>query len=146
VQSTDARSDSRIDPSVARQLQLGSAVMMPICTSGTLAGVLSVFSRHPRAFDTFHIRRLERLASVIASALQMPPLEPQQADSSAGIGTSSDVPDGFAGPGDSRLAPTLLTPKSLAAPANAHPLHRLESLWNLIETAHHRRRSSNSAQ
>ena len=147
AQTSDARSDPRIDPAIARQLQLGSAVIMPICASGKLAGVLGVFSRHPRAFDNFHIRRLERLAAVIASALQMPPLEQPPAQSKSALGASqpwgrgaesakSDRPKG------SRLAYGLLTPKPLAATSEGRPLHRLESLWNLIESAHYRRRSS----
>jgi hypothetical protein len=165
AQTSDARSDPRIDPAIARQLQLGSAVIMPICASGKLAGVLGVFSRHPRAFDNFHIRRLERLAAVIASALQMPPLEQPPAQSKSALGASqpwgrgaesaksasSDGPAIFARsdtsaksdrPKGSRLAYGLLTPKPLAATSEGRPLHRLESLWNLIESAHYRRRSS----
>ena len=61
-----------IDAVVARQLQLGSAVIIPIYSSGALTGALAVFSRHPRAFDEFHIRRLERLAAVVTGALQTP--------------------------------------------------------------------------
>jgi putative methionine-R-sulfoxide reductase with GAF domain len=156
VQTADARSDPRIDPAVARQLQLGSAVIMPICAPGKLVGVLAVFSRHPRAFDSFHIRRLERLAAVIASALQIPPLEPAPAESKPKISASeqwlrerraesarfarSDRPE------ESRLVSSLLAPKPLAAPAEGRPLHRLESLWNLIESAHYRRRSSSPMQ
>jgi transcriptional regulator with GAF, ATPase, and Fis domain len=131
VQTSDARSDSRVDTAVARQLQLGSAVIMPICAPGKLAGVLGVFSRHPRAFDNFHIQRLERLAAVIAAALEIP-----EAELKPGSGPRSAKPD------ESRLEPNLLTPKPLASAAHGHPLHRLESLWNLIETAHYRRRSS----
>jgi signal transduction protein with GAF and PtsI domain len=130
VQTSDARSDSRVDTSVARQLQLGSAVILPICDPGKLAGVLGVFSRHPRAFDNFHIQRLERLAAVIATALEIPAVAPPEAELKP------------ARPDESRLEPNLLTSKALASAAPGHPLHRLESLWNLIETAHYRRRSS----
>jgi len=136
VQTSDARSDSRVDTAVARQLQLGSAVIMPICAPGKLAGVLGVFSRHPRAFDNFHIQRLERLAAVIATALEIPEVAPPEAELKLGSGSKSARPD------ESRLEPNLLTPKPLASVVDGHPLHRLESLWNLIETAHYRRRSS----
>ena len=122
VQSSDARSDSRIDAAVARQLQLGSAVIMPIYSSGTLTGVLAVFSRHPRAFDEFHVRRLERLAAVVTGALQTP----------AAASTKSAR-------SDSRLASTSPTEKNSAAAPGGRPPHRLESIWNLIEP---RRKSS----
>ena len=89
MQTSDARSDSRIDTAVARQLQLGSAVIMPICAPGKLAGVLGVFSRHPRAFDNFHIQRLERLAAVIAIALDIPVLAPPEAELKPGSGSRS---------------------------------------------------------
>ncbi len=162
AQTSDARSDPRIDTAVARQLQLGSAVIMPICAPGKLAGVLGVFSRHPRAFDNFHICRLERLAAVIAGALQMPPLETPPAEPAIGAGqswvrgtefaksassdgpaisTRSDTPAKSDRPGESRLTYGLLTAKPLAATSEGRPLHRLESLWNLIESAHYRRRS-----
>jgi len=135
VQCSDARSDSRIDAAVARQLQLGSAVIMPICSSGTLTGVLAVFSRHPRAFDEFHIRRLERLASLVSGALETPaathPEAPLKPETSARSARS-----------DSRLASTSLTAKNSATVPGARPPHRLESLWNLIEPAQHKQKSS----
>jgi hypothetical protein len=176
VQTSDARSDPRIDASIARQLQLGSAAIMPICAPDKLAGVLAVFSRHPRAFDNFHIRRLERLAAVIASAMQTPPVEPPEAESKTGSGVNSarfaeaarsdrpdksdelakpDVSDGEArfarfdrsdGSGRFRPASSLLTPMQLAAAVESRPLNQLESLWNLIESAHYRRRSSSPVQ
>jgi hypothetical protein len=166
AQTSDARSDPRIDTAVARQLQLGSAVIMPICTPSKLAGVLGVFSRHPRAFDNFHIRRLERLAAVIASALQMPPLEMLPAEPAIGASqpwlgdrgaesarsaisassARSDTTAQSARPKESRLASSLLTAKQLAATSESRPLHRLESLWNLIESAHYRRRSLSPVQ
>jgi hypothetical protein len=121
AQTSDARSDPRIDTAVARQLQLGSAVIMPICAPSKLAGVLGVFSRHPRAFDNFHIRRLERLAAVIAGALQMPPEEPANRASQPWLGdrgaesassassASSDTSATSARPEEPRLASSLLT-------------------------------------
>jgi hypothetical protein len=141
VQTSDARSDARIDPAVARQLQLGSAVILPICVPGKLAGVLSVFSRYPRAFDNFHVRRLERLAALIAGAL----VEPPEGKSNPGSPNSARF-DKSDGPEEPRPASNLLAPGPLAATADGRLQNRLESLWNLIETTHHRRRSSNSTQ
>jgi putative methionine-R-sulfoxide reductase with GAF domain len=140
VQSPDARSDSRVDAAVARQLQLGSAVIVPICAPGKIAGVLGVFSRHPRAFDNFHIRRLERLAAVIAIALHATLVEPPEGESKPEITARSDRPE------MSRFVPTLPTPKPLAVPVAGRPLHRLESLWNMIEIAQHRRGGSSPVQ
>ena len=141
VQTSDARVDARVDTAVARQLQLGSAVIMPICAQGKLAGVLGVFSRHPRAFDSFHIRRLERLAAVIASAMQIAPMEPAR-EMKPGISARSDR----SGWSEFLLAPNLLTPEPIASTVIDRRLQRLESLWNLIESAHHRRRNSSPAQ
>ena len=137
VQTPDARSDSRIDAAVARQLQLGSAVIVPIGAPGKIAGVLGVFSRHPRAFDNFHIRRLERLTAVVAIALHATLVEPPEGESKPGITARSDRPE------ESRFVPTLPTPKP---PVDSRPLHRLESLWDMIEISQHRRGSSSPMQ
>jgi putative methionine-R-sulfoxide reductase with GAF domain len=137
AQSPDARSDARIDATVTRQLQLGSAVIVPICAAEKINGVLGVFSRHPRAFDDFHIRRLERLAAVIASAMQISPGERPGGELKSGSGVSS------ARSGEFRLASLL----GMRLPASdGRPLNRLESLWNQIETAHRRKDSSDPVQ
>jgi len=150
TQSSDARSDARIDAAVARQLQLGSAVIVPICSADKIDGVLGVFSRHPRAFDDYHMRRLERLAAVIAGALQMPPTGTDEELKSAS-GATSAKPGRFslASLLDARPSPSLarhaqMRPASgTATQHEGRPLNRLESLWNMIETAHRRRESSN---
>jgi GAF domain-containing protein len=137
VQTADARSDSRIDVSIARQLQLGSAAIMPVGDVDQLAGVLCVFSRHPRAFDNFHVERLERFATVIAAAVQMSLLEQSGIELKPGMASRSEA---------THVVPKLLSPETAAVRADAPPLHRLESLWNMIETAHRRRRGSGPVQ
>jgi len=144
TQTCEARADARIDAAVARRLQLGSAVMVPICSAEKIHGVLGVFSRHPRAFDGFHVRRLERFAAEIAMAVQMPALAPG-GEFKYGIDTSS---------ADAPLASWLGTkalshhaqPPRMPSPHDGRPLNRLESLWNLIETAHRRKAGANPVQ
>ena len=137
AQTVDARSDPRIDAAVARQLQLGSAVIMPICSAEKITGVLGVFSRHPRAFDDFHLRRLQRLTAVIASSLDTPNTPPDREFMSAS--GAKFVPSEefrFATLSGSGAKPPV------SAPHAGRPLNRLESLWNLIETAHRGARSN----
>jgi hypothetical protein len=131
AQTVDARSDPRIDAAVVRQLQLGSAVILPICPAEKIAGVLGVFSRHPRAFDDFHIGRLRRLTAMIASALDTPPDRECKSASGAKFVPSEEF----------RFASSSGAKPAVSARAPVHdgrPLNRLESLWNLIETAHRR--------
>ncbi len=136
AQTVDARSDPRVDAAVARQLQLGSAAILPICPAEKIIGVLGVFSRHPRAFDDFHLRRLQRLTAVIASSLDTPP---DRRFKSAGG-------DKFVPSEEFRFASLSGSGSGAKPPASAphagRPLNRLESLWNLIETAHRGGRSN----
>ena len=136
AQTVDARSDPRIDAAVARQLQLGSAVILPICPAEKIIGVLGVFSRHPRAFDDFHLRRLQRLTAVIASSLDTPPdREFKSAGGDKFVPSEEFRFASLSGSGSGAKPPA-------SAPHAGRPLNRLESLWNLIETAHRGGRSN----
>jgi len=67
----DAKTDSRVDPVVAEQLKMRSAVMLPVTVSGRIAGILALFSDEPNAFGASTTRdRLGRLLQFLAAALQ----------------------------------------------------------------------------
>jgi hypothetical protein len=73
VHCPDAQSDPRIDPAVARELQIGSILVAPIFADGKLAGILEVLSKHRSAFDRYHTSRLEAFASLLGTAIEFVP-------------------------------------------------------------------------
>jgi GAF domain-containing protein len=73
VHCPDAQSDPRIDPALARELQIGSILAAPIFAAGKLAGILEVLSRHRGAFDKYHTSRLEAFASLLGTAIEFTP-------------------------------------------------------------------------
>ena len=77
VTCTDVRTDSRVDPAIASQLEMRSVVIFPIVANGTIAGLLSVFSNEARAFDRRHVSRLKTLATMAGAAIE----ENREADS-----------------------------------------------------------------
>jgi hypothetical protein len=70
VWSNDVRSDRRVDPSIADQLDLRSLVIVPITVVSRFAGLLEVFSNRPQAFNKRHLEQLQYLASVLSRAIQ----------------------------------------------------------------------------
>jgi hypothetical protein len=62
----DARNDSRIRPSVAKTLHLGSAVAVPIHAQGSVVGVIEVFSYKPSAIYATDVDVLKQLANLFA--------------------------------------------------------------------------------
>ncbi len=58
--------DARVDAEVCRQLNLRSAVLVPILESGEIRGVLEVFSSRPYAFARGDIQRFEQAAGLVA--------------------------------------------------------------------------------
>jgi TPR repeat protein len=65
----DAEADSRVEPSLAKSLQLRSAVAVPIMAKGSVLGVLEVLSSRPSAFSPTHVTRLLRVALLLAPIL-----------------------------------------------------------------------------
>jgi len=72
VRCDDTQADSRVDAEVCRQLDLRSAVLVPVTGSGGLCGVLEIFSNRPRAFASDDIRRFEQLAKLMVKLVDVP--------------------------------------------------------------------------
>jgi GAF domain-containing protein len=70
VSSGDARSDPRVDPSVAAQLDLRSLMILPIAVASRFAGLLEVFAKSPQAFNRRHLEQLQYMVSVLTQAIQ----------------------------------------------------------------------------
>jgi TonB family protein len=70
VHCNNAESDPRVNAVAARQLKLGSAIIVPVFALGRLSGLLEVFSPRTQAFDEKHVARLERFAELLASAVE----------------------------------------------------------------------------
>ena len=64
----DMENDARVDPEVCRALGVGSLMAAPIVCDFRVAGLLEVFSPHPRAFTRAHGTILERLVEMIPYA------------------------------------------------------------------------------
>ena len=72
VRCNDTQTDARVDAEVCRQLDLRSAVLLPIVDSGEMCGVLEVFSNRPQAFASDDIRRFEQVAGLVAKVMREP--------------------------------------------------------------------------
>jgi TonB family protein len=70
IHCSDTESDPRVNAAAARQLKLGSAIIVPVFALGRLSGLLEVFSPRAHAFDEKHVARLERFAELLASAVE----------------------------------------------------------------------------
>jgi len=70
VSSNDVRADQRVDPLVARTLDLRSLVIMPIAADSRFAGLLEVFSERPQAFNGRHLEQLQCSVRVLSQAIQ----------------------------------------------------------------------------
>jgi hypothetical protein len=62
----DTEKDSRIDPTVAKSLNLRSAVAVPIETRGTVIGVIEVFSSRPSHIYAADVAVLKQFADLFA--------------------------------------------------------------------------------
>jgi hypothetical protein len=71
----DAENDSRIQPSVAKSLNLRSAVAVPIKAQGSVIGVLEVFSPRPSDIEPADVETLKGFAKLFALTIarQSPP-------------------------------------------------------------------------
>ncbi len=55
---TDAADDSRVDPAIARQLNLRSILIVPIHVGDATVGLVEVLSSQPSAFNATHLSKL----------------------------------------------------------------------------------------
>jgi hypothetical protein len=69
VHCNDAEADQRVNQQICRDLNLRSSLILPILYSGTVRGVLEVFSPTPDAFGEKHVALLEQLAEFISLML-----------------------------------------------------------------------------
>lgn len=70
VHCIDTLHDPRIDPEVARQLNVRSLVIVPVFASGKVAGLLEVLSASPNAFESRQIERLRRVADLLGGTIE----------------------------------------------------------------------------
>jgi protein TonB len=70
VHCIDTLHDSRIDPEIARQLNVRSLVIVPVFASGKVAGLLEVLSASPNAFESRQIERLRRVADLLGGTIE----------------------------------------------------------------------------
>ncbi|HXZ81519.1 MAG TPA: TonB family protein [Terriglobales bacterium] len=93
----DAQNDRRLDPQVCRQLNLRSAVLVPLFSDDhgqNLAGVLEVFSSKAKAFSDEHMAKLETLAEIASSvAFGITRPSDSKAASNAGSTVELDLTD-----------------------------------------------------
>ena len=75
----DTESDPRVDPEVARILNMRSAVILPIGRHDTPAGLLEVFSSLPQAFDEAAVYALHELVTAFLIAGEKAPIVQREA-------------------------------------------------------------------
>jgi hypothetical protein len=70
VYCADTQSDPRIDATAARQLGLGSIVIVPVFAEGQLAGLFQVLAPRPHGFNSRQLTRLERFSELLGTAIE----------------------------------------------------------------------------
>jgi len=70
VYCADTQSDLRVDAAAARQLGLGSIIVVPIFATGRLAGLLEVLATRRNAFNPRQMTRLERFSELLGAAIE----------------------------------------------------------------------------
>jgi WD40 repeat protein len=65
----DAESDYRVRRATAQNLQLRSALVVPLQNQGQVLGVIEVLSSRPSAFSPTHVDVLQRIAKLLADIL-----------------------------------------------------------------------------
>ena len=125
----DAENDSRIEPSIARGLNLRSAVAVPILAPGYTLGLIEVFSSRPSDISPADVAALEKIAGLLAIVIapRLAHHEEQELD------TSGCIPV-FAPP------PALLSADEPSVTANWFPAAALESSGWLAGTSRASRR------
>ncbi len=66
---SDAMTDTRVDGAVCRALGIRSVVVVPILLDGAVVGILEAFSVNANAFQSLHVKSLERIADVLLEVL-----------------------------------------------------------------------------
>ncbi len=66
----DAANDSRVDPAVARRLNLRSVLIVPIRVGDATAGLLEVLSSKASAFDAAHLASLSHIVEIAGVLLE----------------------------------------------------------------------------
>ncbi len=125
VRCDDTQADARVDAEVCRQLDLRSAVLLPILESGELRGVLEVFSSRPQAFAADDIRRFERVVGLVAKVLREPILRPPPIVPVTAAAVEPAMPPPAAGPALRVKEPAVV------AEVVAGPAKLLSSPWTL---------------
>ena len=74
----DAENDARVEGSVARALDLRSALAVPIQAQGSILGVVEVFSCRPSAFKTAHVSELQHIAGILSPILARGPTQDEK--------------------------------------------------------------------
>ena len=67
VQCADTENDPRVDRIICRQLNMRSAMLVPVKKEGRVAGLVEVFSSQPHAFTNQTVILLRRVAEAVAS-------------------------------------------------------------------------------
>ncbi len=70
VHCADAENDPRIDPELARQLNLRSVLVVPVYARGALRGLMELLSPRPQAFEPRHLTRMLRIAELLSLMLE----------------------------------------------------------------------------
>lgn len=69
VRCDDTEADSRVDPVLCRELNLRSALILPLHRDGRLCGVLEAFSDHPRAFSESTVSLLRGVSDIVVEVI-----------------------------------------------------------------------------
>ena len=72
----DTELDPRVDRDACRQLNIRSAVMVPLFSAATVVGLLEVFSASHQAFQEQDVVTLRRLADLITATVAPPAATP----------------------------------------------------------------------
>ena len=67
VQCVDTENDPRVDRMVCRQLNMRSAMLVPVKKDGRVAGLVEVFSSRPHTFSNQTVILLRRVAEAVAA-------------------------------------------------------------------------------
>src|ERR1051326_7483148 len=67
VQCVDTETDPRVDRLVCRQLNMRSAMLVPVMKAGRIAGLVEVFSSRAHAFNNQTVILLRRVGEAVAS-------------------------------------------------------------------------------
>ena len=105
----DTESDDRVRRSTANNLQLRSAVVVPLQNQGSVLGVIEVLSSRPSAFSPTQVAGLQRIAQLLADILAAAPADAEIRNKDV-LADAPSLPQGLAGIAVAP-APTVAPPK-----------------------------------